>query len=91
MSKKVKCIECENLMFFAIPHQVSEVNYEYAKHCLEVIKRSFVCGETNKTKRLDNEQYCKHFRKADCIRSNAGNVKWLEEVIVEYEKTMGVV
>ena len=31
-----------------------------------VVKRSFVCGYTDKVKPLGNEQYCKHFEK-ECV------------------------
>lgn len=88
MSKKVKCIECENMMFFAIPRYVNEKNYEYAKHCLKIANRYCVCGYTDKTKPLDNEQYCKHFEERTCNYSNKERIKKLEEAILEYEKQL---
>lgn len=88
MSKKVKCAECENMMFWSLPIKVNDNNYEYAKHCLVVSKRSFVCGHTMKTKPMDNEQYCKHFEKRIFNDSNEDSIKRLEEAIVEYEKQM---
>ena len=88
MSKKVKCIECEHVMFFATPKKIDADNYEYAKHCLAVIKRSCVCDWTNKQKPLNNEQYCKHFIKREHNYSNEARIKKLEEAILEYEKQL---
>ena len=88
MSKKVKCIECENMMFFATPLKVNANNYEYAKHCLAVVKRSFVCDYTGKVKPLGNEQYCKYFEKRVRGYSNEKDIKRLEEAIAEYENQL---
>lgn len=90
MSKKVKCIECENKMFWAMPIKVNDNNYEYAKHCLTVAKRGLVCGHTMKTKSINNEQYCKHFEKSNSDFSEKENIKRiknLEEAIAEYENS----
>ena len=86
MSKKVRCAECEHMMTFATPSIVDADNYEYAKHCLEVVKRFFVCGWSDKQKPINNEQYCKYFLKKEYIRSNEARIKKLEEAIAEYEK-----
>ena len=88
MSKRVKCAECDNMMFFATPYMVDAGNYEYAKHCLDVATRSCVCGCTVKTKPLNNEQYCKHFRKVESIRSNENRIKMLKDAIAEYEEQL---
>lgn len=88
MSKKVKCIECENMMYFAIPSVVDADNYEYAKHCLDVVTKNLVCGCSNKTKLINNEQYCKHFKKRIYEYSNEDKIKRLEESISEYEKQL---
>lgn len=86
MSKKVKCSECEHMMTFATPTKVDADNYEYAKHCLAVVKKSFVCGWTEKQKPLNNEQYCKYFLKSEHEHSSETRIKRLEDAIAEYEK-----
>jgi hypothetical protein len=88
MSKKVKCAECEHMMTFATPKKVDADNYEYAKHCLEVVKKYFVCEVTNKQKLLNNEQYCRHFLKRVRECSNEARIKKLEDAIAEYEKQL---
>lgn len=88
MSKRVKCAECEHMITFATPKRVDADNYEYAKHCLEVVKRYFICGWTDKQKPINNEQYCKYFLKKEYVRSNAAIIKRLENAIAEYEKQL---
>lgn len=88
MSKKVKCAECEYMTTFATPKRVVADNYEYAKHCLEVVKKYFVCEVTNKQKLLNNEQYCRHFLKRVRECSNEERIKKLEDAIAEYEKQL---
>ena len=88
MSKRVKCAECENAMFFATPLKVGADNYEYAKHCLSVAKRNLVCGVSDKTKPIDNEQYCKYFLKRAYEYSNKEDIKRLEDAIAEYERQL---
>ena len=90
MSKKVKCMECEYMITFATPTRVNSDNYEYAKHCLEVVKKYFVCDITNKQKLISNEQYCRHFLKREHERSNEARIKILEDAIAEYEKQLDV-
>lgn len=88
MSKKVKCKECENMMNWSVPEKVTDINYDYAKQCLTTAKLTLVCGETMKTKRRDNEQYCKHFEKSKYNMEDLNNKRLLklEEMIKEYEK-----
>ena len=90
MSKKVKCIECEHTMFFATPDKVNADNYEYAKHCLEVVKRFFICCWTEKQKHINNEQYCKYFSKREYGNLNEKRIKRLEDAIAEYEKQLAL-
>ena len=85
MAKKVKCVKCECAMSFAVPRRVTSENYNYAKHVLEIIKNRIYCGETSKTKPIDNEQYCKHYCKRAIQYSNERDVKELEKLITEYE------
>lgn len=86
MAKKVKCIECEEYMNWSLPVKVGKQNIEYAKHCLSVAKRSFVCGRTMKTKPLNNEQYCKHFCKGKNYNDwNSKRIEELEAKIKEFE------
>jgi hypothetical protein len=88
MAKKVKCIDCEYMITFAIPTRVVADNYEYAKHCLEVVKKYFVCEVTNKQKLINNEQYCRHFLKRVRECSNEERIKKLEDAIAEYESKL---
>ena len=90
MSKRVKCAECEHMMTFVTPKRVDADNYEYAKHCLEVVKKYFVCGWTEKQKPINNEQYCKYFLKRERERSNEERIKKLEDAIAEYEKQLKI-
>ena len=90
MSKKVKCSECEYMITFATPTRVVAGNYKYAKHCLEVVKKYFVCDVTNKQKLLNNEQYCRHFLKRVRECSNEERIKKLEDAIAEYEKQLKI-
>lgn len=85
MSKKVKCEECEYMITFATPTRVDADNYEYAKHCLEVVRKYFVCEVTNKQKLIGNEQYCRHFLKRVREHSNEERIKKLEDAIAKYE------
>ena len=88
MSKKRKCINCGNRMNWALPVRVTEQNIDYARHCLRIAQRTFVCGITMKTKQLDQEQYCKYFRedidKRDDDRMEA--ISKLRKMIEEYEQ-----
>lgn len=85
MAKKVKCIECANSCFFSLPCRVTSNNYDYAKHCLAVAKRSIYCGQVNKTKPREHEQYCKHFFKEEFSYSIDDEIARLEKMIEEYE------
>lgn len=85
MAKKVKCFECDLYMNWSLPHAVNSKNIDYAEHCLAAAKRSFVCGQTMKTKKKGNEQYCKHF----CCKTIGSNdntkaIEELEHKINEY-------
>lgn len=86
MGKKVKCIECSEYMDWALPVKVNEGNISYAKQCLNIAKRTFVCSYTMKTKPLNNEQYCKHFCKNEYKdNSNSKRIEELESKIKEFE------
>jgi hypothetical protein len=73
-------------MRWALPIKVTEKNIDYAKHCLDVAKRSIVCDRTMRTKPIGHEQYCKHFVKKEhedtCYQKDIEN---LERMINEYE------
>lgn len=84
MAKKVKCIECYNYTNFALPRAVDFNNIDYAEQCLAIAKRSFVCGQTMKTKKKGHEQYCKHFCKALYNNDNTKAIEELEIKINEY-------
>lgn len=91
MSKKVKCVECHNSIHWAVPNEINEDNYEYAKYCIKIAKTSIVCGETMKTKSVNHEQYCKKFLKKTEIDLETDSyyqkeISELEKMIKEYEK-----
>jgi len=61
MSKKVNCLDCGECMRFAVPSKrVLEENPDI----IDRLKSNVVCGQTNKTKNVDNEQYCTHYFEA---------------------------
>lgn len=87
MSKKHKCINCENHMKWALPVCVTKQNIEYAKQCIRMAELTCVCGLTQRTKRLDQEQYCNHF-KLDKVGNNddtKDEILTLRRMIEEYE------
>ena len=96
MARKVKCKMCEESMWWALPERVTEKNYEYAKHCLWAAKNTICCGYTMRTKHIEHEQYCKHFRKKDeriiDYETNAEpkRIRKLEDMIKEYEREAGL-
>ena len=95
MSKKVKCIDCNNSSHWALPYGVSEQNYEYAKLCFQTSKASIVCDETMKTKSIKHEQYCKKFLKKTEMDLESDSYiqkeqEKLEKMITEYEESKGI-
>lgn len=96
MARKVKCKMCEKSMRWAIPERVTENNYEYAKHCLRMVKNTLVCGHTMRTKYIEHEQYCKYFHKKDereldyDIKAEPKRIQKLEDMIKEYEREVGL-
>ena len=90
MSKKVKCCECDCLMQWALPQEITKDNYEYAKSCLDYAKRTGVCGITSKTKLKTHEQYCKYFEPIVLRTDENERIKRLEEKIRKHEKENGL-
>lgn len=95
MSKKLKCVECHNSIHWAVPNEVNEYNYEYAKYCIEIAKTSIVCDKTMKTKFVNHEQYCKKFLKKTEIdlkydSYHQKKLLELEKMIKEYEESRGI-
>ena len=94
MSTKHKCRECVCASIWATPSYVNEGNYEYAKHVLDALNRSICCTERGKTRLLNQEIYCKDFRKTDEYgwsaerfeKSRQVQVKELEQKIKNYEE-----
>lgn len=92
MSKKRKCKLCKESMSWSLPERVTDKNIDYAKHCLAVAKGSIVCGYTMKTKTIDHEQYCKHYKekRAEEIERDSqydeARIRELEQMIEEYER-----
>ena len=91
MASKVKCIDCAKSMHWAMPCKVTEENYQYAKYCLEISKRSLVCGENHKTKRIEHEQYCKKYCKKTeldlCMdKVYIKEISDLEQMISDFEQ-----
>lgn len=66
MAKKVKCANCMNASRFAMPSrkyiELNPDSYEWYK---SICLRAFCCDITSKTKRMENEQYCKYYQEAD--------------------------
>ena len=97
MSSKRKCRLCGESMGWALPDRVTSKNYEYAKRCLYMAKNTLVCGYTMKTKRIEHEQYCKHFVPKDEIELDyeentlVDELNNLENMIKEYEKQNEVI
>lgn len=87
MSKKHKCKLCAQGMQWAFPGRITSDNYEYAKHCLNAIKNSLVCGQTAKVKRSEHEQYCKYFiPKNECdLEYDNRRIERLEKSIKDFE------
>lgn len=90
MSKKNKCIKCGCSMHWALPERVTNRNIEYAKQCLDIARKTVVCGETMRTKDVGHEQYCKKFKpktdfdlRMDDIHQT--EIAHLEEIINTYE------
>lgn len=87
MSRKQKCKLCAQSMQWVLLGQVTSKNYEYAKHCLNVVKSSLVCGQTTKVKRVEHEQYCKYFiLKDECdFEYDNHRIERLEKSIKDFE------
>lgn len=84
MSKKRKCIECAQNMNWALPERVTSENVDYAKHCISIAKHTRVCGHTMKTKTIEHEQYCNHFRPKSNVDIQMD--EWFKEDIERLEK-----
>ena len=70
MSKKAKCLDCGNCMRFAIPCKKTLEENEYL---VDILKNHIVCGFTEKTKSVDNEQQCKHYFEAADYRRRSNS------------------
>lgn len=88
MSRKVKCKNCMSAGTFASPRRITKDNYDYAKYVLQRMKDTLHCTETGKCKWVENEQYCKYYRKTE-ISPNEGAIMVLEKLIKEYEESLG--
>lgn len=58
MAKKVKCIECDNSMDWAIPNANTLRGSDFL---IDTLRNTIVCSYTMKTKSVDHCQYCKHY------------------------------
>ena len=71
MANKVKCIECEEAMRFAIPSlkyiKENPDSYNWFK---TICTKRLSCGRMHKAKNMNHEQYCKHFKEADECQKN---------------------
>ena len=81
MSKKVKCLECNNCMRFAIPNK----QYLESDFTRKAIETRIVCGQTMKEKYDTNEQYCKHFIPASEFKKLMNS---REHVVAEIEQRL---
>jgi hypothetical protein len=75
MAKKVRCIECDNSMDWAIP-KGEHLKDSYTQRLL---KNTIVCGYTMKTKSIEHCQYCKHYEHEEGIFNRADRRKWYED------------
>jgi hypothetical protein len=82
MAKKVKCIECNNSMNWAIPS--IEILKENPLAVIS-LKKSIVCGHTMKTKSTEQCQYCKHYKAQDDFHKNCRK-QWECELKVTLDK-----
>lgn len=82
MAKKVKCIECNNGINWAIPG-IDVLKESHST--IERLKNTIVCECTMKTKMVDNCQYCKNYKPKNEIRKKRRE-QWeheLKEVLTE--------
>ena len=88
MGRKRKCADCGNRINWALPVRVTEQNIDYARYCLRIAQRTFVCGITMKTKHLEQEQYCKYFRTDTDEYSDdrVEEISKLRKMIEEYDQ-----
>lgn len=94
MAKKRRCVDCVNHRGWATPDGVSEQNYEYAKQCLVVMKRSMTCLEKNLVRKIDHELYCPKFCSKDEYgytgewyeRDRQQSIETLKKQVEEYER-----
>lgn len=91
MGKKVKCRECLHSMNWCLPVNVNNNNYDYAKCVYNAARKSIVCAKTEKTKNINNEQYCKYFKKKENTNTEIDELytkelKKLEKRIKDFEK-----
>ena len=88
MAKRVKCKTCRYKCLWALPEKVTTKNVDYAKDCVFVAKRSFVCDYTMRTKHRDHEQYCKRYEPADFdeFEDYDARITDLEMKIAEFER-----
>lgn len=92
MANKKKCKLCKQSMRWTLPERITEKNYEYAQYCLLMAKNTLVCGHTMKTKGIEHEQYCKHYRQKDereldiDVKCESKRILDLENMISKYEK-----
>ena len=85
MAKKVKCLNCWEFMNWSLPQKINSGNLDYAKQCLNLAKKTGVCGYTMKTKSRNNEQYCKHYSRTSYSNDNTKQIKELEVNIKMFE------
>ena len=93
MSRKVRCNECFHCMNWCLPVNVNNNNYDYAKCVYNAAHKSIICAKTEKTKNINNEQYCKYFKKKENINAEidelyAKELKELEKMIKDFENKL---
>lgn len=94
MGKKVKCRECFHSMNWCLPVNVNNNNYDYAKCVYNAAHKFIVCAKTEKTKNINNEQYCRHYKNKKETNNEVDSIyaRELEELgrkIKEFEDNKG--
>lgn len=95
MAIKHKCRNCACATLFAIPEDVSEINYEYARAVLNALKDWLYCSEKMQVKRIDQKGCCTDFSAENrystpvtFLTRRQKAIADLEKMIADYEASL---
>lgn len=95
MAIKHKCRNCACATLFAIPEDVSEINYEYAHAVLNALKDWLYCSEKMQVKRIDQKGCCTDFSAENrystpvtFLTRRQKAIADLEKMIADYEASL---